>query len=348
VIDVNSPKLRTAYVTGATDVLTLTASDSNATANTSGATANSSKIVVTGDFSWADDAATAGFQIKGSAIALTATGAGAAPALGTGADKPTATTITILDSAPANADTYTLTFTPQTGLLKVELPVTTFSATATTTYTDSASSTGTQAATAAAGSWSLNGATVTLYSVPFGPEVESHSIFVSNSGTTTGEITASMLYAGNDAVKFSLGNIEPKSNKYINLMSTLTALGEKPAFGRADVTFTVNAPAADITMTAAYNTAEGRANLYMQEQANIASISSTASAQATAGATSAAAGAADAALAKAAAVTADAVADIICSNLAAGADADGAGTAGSGVGLAVTAASTKYLVGACP
>jgi hypothetical protein len=287
VIDVNSPALRTAYVTGTTDALTLTANDSNATANTSGATAASSKIVVTGDFSWADDAATTGFQIKGTAIALTHTGGGAAPTLGTGADKPTATTITILDSAPADGDTYTLTFTPQVGTLKVELPVTTFSATSTTTYTDSASSTGTQSVTAAAGKWTLNGATVTIYSVPFGPEVESHSIFVSNAGTTTGEITGSMLYAGNDAVKFSMGNIEPKSNKYINLMSILSALGEKPAFGRADVTFTVNAPAADITLTAAYNTAEGRANLFMQEQANIATISSEASTQATAAATDA-------------------------------------------------------------
>lgn len=341
-IDVNSPKLRTAYVTGTTDVITLTASDSNATANTSGATAGASKIVVTGDFSWADDAATAGYQIKGTAIALTHTGGGAAPTIGTGADKPTATTITIIDPAAANNDTYTLTFTPQVGALKVELPVTAFSATATTTYTDSASSTGTQSVTAAAGSWSLNGATVTIYSVPFGPEVESHSIFVSNAGTTTGEITGSMLYAGNDAVKFSMGNIEPKSNKYINLMSTLAALGEKPAFGRADVTFTVNAPAADITMTAAYNTAEGRANLYMQEQANIASISSAASTTATANAAAITTVNTAVTTADGKIVTVDGVVDIICSNLAAGADADGA--AGGGV----TAASTKYFATACP
>jgi hypothetical protein len=298
--------------------------------------------VVTGDFSWADDAATAGFQIKGSAIALTHTGANAAPALGTGADKPTATTITILDSSPADDDTYTLTFTPQTGALKVELPVTGFSATSTTTYTDSASSTGTQSATAAAGAWSLNGATVTIYSVPFGPEVESHSIFVSNSGTTTGEITGSMLYAGNDAVKFSLGNIEPKSNKYINLMSTLTALGEKPAFGRADVTFTVNAPAAAITMTAAYNTAEGRANLYMQEQANIASISSAASTAATANSDAIATVDTAVATADGKIVTVDAVADRICASLAAGADANGTG---GHTGLA----NTFYNgAGACP
>lgn len=334
VIDVNSPALRKAYVTGTTDVITMTQVDADATAGTTGATATSSKIVVTGDFSWADDAATAGFQIKGDAIALSHTGAGAVPTLGTGADKPTATTITIIDSAPANGDTYTLTFKPQVAALAVELPVTAFSATATTTYTDLASSTGTQAVTTAMGSWTLNGATVTVYSVPFGPEVESHSIFVSNSGATTGEITASMLYAGNDPVKFSLGNIAAKGNKYINLMAALEELGEKPAFGRADVTFTVNAPASAITMTAAYNTAEGRANLFMQEQANIATISNaaktssaTAASEATAGAVSAAAAAGSA--------------DTACKNLAAGADANGSGDH-------TALANTYYNKTACP
>jgi len=334
VINVNAPALRKAYVSGTTDVITMTHVDADATAGTTGATATSSKIVVTGDFSWADDAATAGFQISGDAIALTATGAGAAPALGTGADKPTATTITILDSAPANGDTYTLTFKPLTLTKAVELPVTAFSASATTTYTDLASSTGTQSASAALGAWALNGATVTVYSVPFGPEVESHSIFVSNSGATTGEITASMLYGGNDPVKFSLGNIAAKGNKYINLMAALEALGEKPAFGRADVTFTVNAPAAAITMTAAYNTAEGRANLFMQEQANIASISNAAKTSSATAATQATASATDAAAAAASADTA-------CSNLAAGADANGTTTH---TGLA----NTWYNKTACP
>jgi hypothetical protein len=101
-----------------------------------------------------------------------------------------------------------------------------------------------------------------------------------------------MIWNGNPAVEFPLGNIQAGANKYLNVMDALTTAGEKPAFGRADITFTVNAPAADITMTAAYNTAEGRANLFMQEQANIATVSNSALTQATASATSAAANAA--------------------------------------------------------
>lgn len=295
VIDVNAPALRKAYVGGGTDKIRVTHKDKQ-----TGATSPSSKIVITGDFSWADDAATAGFQIKGSAIALATKVADAV--LGTGVNKPTASAITIIDPSPVEGDWYELTFTPQAGALAVELPVGAFGAAATTTYTDTASSTGTITATAAGvGAWSLNGAIVKVFSVPFGPEVESHSIFVSNSGKTTGEITASMVWAGNDAVELSLGNIEPKANMYVNLVAALEAAGELPPFGRADVTFTVNAPAGDITMTAAYNTAEGRANLFMQEQANIAAISNAAKAQATAGAASAATAATDSAAAKTAA-----------------------------------------------
>ena len=168
------------------------------------------------------------------------------------------------------------------------LPVGAFSATQTTLYNDAASSAGSSVVTKAAGAFTLNGATVKVFSVPFGPEVESHSIFVSNSGATTGAITGSLSWAGNDPVEFSLGNIEPKANLYLPVASALTALGELPPFGRGDITFTVNSPAADITMTAAYNTAEGRANLFMQEQANIATISNAGKAQATAAATDAA------------------------------------------------------------
>jgi len=282
VIDVNAPALRKAYVGGGTDKIRVTHKDLG-----TGATSPSSKIVITGDFSWADDAATPGFQIKGTAIAL----AVKAPAaiLGTGTNKPTASTITIIDPSPVEGDWYELTFTPQASTLAVELPVGAFGATSTVAYTDTAASTGSYTATATGvGAWSLNGAIVKVFSVPFGPEVESHSIFVSNSGKTTGEITASMVWAGNDAVTLSLGNIEPNANMYVNLKAALEAAGELPPFGRADVTFTVNAPAGDITMTAAYNTAEGRANLFMQEQANIASISSAAKTSAAAAAKTAA------------------------------------------------------------
>lgn len=277
VVDVSATPSKTKFVAPATsDTIVLTHGDLG-----TGATVGAAKIVVTGDFGWADDPAVAGYQLKAGTIAV----AGGGATVGTGVDAPTATTYTFTDATPANADAYTITFTPPTGTAAVVLPIGTFSATNTIGFTDLASSTGSISITKAAGAFTLNGATVKVFSVPFGPEVESHSIFVSNSGTTTGAVTGSLSWAGNDAVEFSLGNIEPKSNLYLNIVDALTTAGELPPFGRGDITFTVNAPAADITMTAAYNTAEGRANLFMAQQANIATISSAASTTATANAT---------------------------------------------------------------
>jgi hypothetical protein len=278
VVDVSASPSKTKFTaaTGATDTIVLTHGDAG-----TGATVAASKIVITGDFAWADNPATAGYQLLAGTIAV----AGGGAAVGTGVDAPTATTYTFTDATPANADAYTVTFTPPTGTAAVVLPVGTFSATNTVGFADLASSTGASVLTKAAGAFTLNGATVKIFAVPFGSEVQSHSIFVSNSGTTTGAITGSMVWNGNDAVEFSLGNIEAGANKYLNVIDALTTAGEKPAFGRADITFTVNAPAANITMTAAYNTAEGRANLFIQEQANLATVSNAAKTQATANAT---------------------------------------------------------------
>jgi hypothetical protein len=329
VIDVENAKKK--FTVGTADDIVLT------TGNTAkGATVGTSKIVLTGDFSWADNPATAGFQILGSAISVTGS-AGAAVNLGTAANAPTASTITITDDSPADGDTYTITFTPPTGAAAVVLPVGTFSATQTTQYTDEASSAGSAVATKAAGGFTLNGAVVKVFSVPFGPEVESHSIFVSNSGTTTGAITGSLSWAGNDAVEFSLGNIEPKANLYLPVASTLTALGELPPFGRGDITFTVNSPAADITITAAYNTAEGRANLFMQEQANIASISNAAKTSSAAAATSSAAAATDAGTAATQSTAANTAAGCVKTAMGEGVDA--------GVGSVVVGTAQGIITG---
>jgi hypothetical protein len=144
---------------------------------------------------------------------------------------------------------------------------------------------------------------VKVFAVPFGAEVESHSLFVANSGVSTGAITGSVVWNGNAAVAIDLGNVQANANKYLNVIAALDAIGAKPAFGRADITFTVNSPAADITFTAGYTTAAGRANLFMAEQANMSTIANAA-------ATSSAA--------------ANTAAGVVCSNLVAGTDGLGA------------------------
>jgi hypothetical protein len=177
----------------------------------------------------------------------------------------------------------------------VALPNDSFTVSQVTSFTDEVAApntgSGTQSvAAASAGAWDLNGASVKVFSVPFGSEVESHSIFVSNKGATTGAISGSVAWNGNAPVSIDLGNVQANANKYLNVMAALEGIGAKPAFGRADITFTVNSPAADITFTAGYTTAAGRANLYMEEQANLSGISNAAK-------VSAAAAAADAAIA---------------------------------------------------
>jgi hypothetical protein len=116
---------------------------------------------------------------------------------------------------------------------------------------------------------------VKVFAVPFGAEVESHSIFISNKGDSTGAISASVAWNGNAPVTVDLGNVQANANKYINLIDAMTAAGNKPTFGRADVTFTVNAPASEITFTAGYTTAAGRANLFLEQQAGIDTITAT-------------------------------------------------------------------------
>jgi len=300
---------RETYVGAAvTDAITLTHTDTGGGAALTAAATTSSVITITGDFSWADNPLTAAFDVGlrngQTPIAVTGTGDYAIGTGLNGAPAPTTTTLSLVDTNPTDGQTAIVTFRPliDAGLLDadptndvvaVALPSVAFTASGAVTFEDEVAGpntgTGTQAiASASAGAWTLNGASVKVFSVPFGSEVESHSIFVANSGASTGAISGSMAWNGNAPVAFDLGNVQAGANKYLNVMAALDAIGEKPPFGRADITFTVNSPAADITFTAAYNTAQGRANLYMAEQANISTLSSTAATQATAAAATAA------------------------------------------------------------
>lgn len=292
---------RKAYTSGANDTIVLTYKDFGG-----GATDTKSVITLTGDFSWADDPQSAAFDVGVRRGQTPIAVAGWALGDGTTAPKPTATTLSLYKATPADGDTATITFTPLvtagTGTVAttddhtaVALPNDSFTVSQVTSFTDEVAApntgSGTQSvAAASAGAWGLNGASVKVFSVPFGAEVESHSIFVSNKGATTGAISGSVAWNGNAPVTIDLGNVQANANKYLNVMAALEGIGAKPAFGRADITFTVNSPAADITFTAGYTTAAGRANLYMEEQANLSGISNAAK-------VSAAAAAADAAIA---------------------------------------------------
>jgi len=298
---INVNTARKTYVGGASDTIVFTVGDTNGGVVDGVATALTQEISITGDFSWADNPLTAAFD------PTTARQTQTPVAISGGATLDTVKTTTskLVFDDTNNDGTYTLTLTPlvdanlldavaTNDVVAVAIPVQTYTVGTTLAYTDEAKKAdGTSGAVAgtqvvapvAAGAHALNGASVKIYSVPFGSEVESHSIFVSNSGVSTGAISGSLAWNGNAAVAFDLGNVEAGANKYLNIMSALEALGEKPPFGRADITLTVNSPEADITFTAGYTTATGRANLFMQQQANMATVSNAAKTSAAANTT---------------------------------------------------------------
>lgn len=332
-IDVNGAKKK--YVGGAADTIVFSVTDLHGGATVTGVTGQTFEYTVAGNFAWADNPLTAAFDPTTTRQSLTPIGITNATYV-----PAKSTTTSLVFSDTANNSPYTLTLLPLVDknltnasaaddVVAVEIPVQTFSVTTKALFTDGAfdatasalNAAGTQLVAAkAAGSHTLNGATTKIFAVPFGAEVESHSIFVSNKGASTGAITGVMNWNGGTAVNFSLGNVEAGANKYLNIMAALDALGEKPTFGRADIALTVNSPEADITFTAGYTTATGRANLFMQQQGNIDGVSASAKA-------SAAAAAADAAK--------------TCDNLAAGADLNGTGGHSA-------VSSTYYNATACP
>lgn len=295
IVDVNAG--RKAYVTGDSDTITLKHKDFGV--GIGGATTTKSIITVSGNFAWADDPLTEAFDVgeRNGQTPITVTGYGIGD--GTNAPVPTSTTLSVYKLNPAADDDATIVMAPltdagegETLVVATSLPNEAFTATNTVSFNDLAADPkpGSQAVAAiSAGAWGLNGASVKVFAVPFGPEVTAHNIFVSNKGASTGALSASVAFNGNAAITVDLGNVEANANRYINLIDAMIKAGNKPTFGRADVTFTVNAPAKDITFTAGYTTDIGRTNLFMVEQANISTISDAAKSQAAAGAVDAAA-----------------------------------------------------------
>jgi hypothetical protein len=209
-IDVNDS--RESYVGGTADTIVFTVGDTATNvAAIDGVTFGTHEMTITGDFSWADNPLTATFDPTTARQSQTPVAISGGATLDT---VKTTTTSLVFDDTN-NDGTYTLTMTPlvdanltdadaTNDVVAVAIPVQTFTVGTTAAYTDEAkASDGTSAAVAgtqtvaavAAGAHSLNGASTTIFAVPFGPEIESHNIFISNSGTSTGAITGTFKYA---------------------------------------------------------------------------------------------------------------------------------------------------------
>ena len=108
-----------------------------------------------------------------------------------------------------------------------------------------------------AGSWGLNGATITAYGVPMGSTV-SRFLWINNSGSTDGAASASVLSGGvryPTTGEYSLGTVAAKTNTQVGsvLATAMSNAGVTlPDASRANITFTVPVKAADVTLSAAY------------------------------------------------------------------------------------------------
>lgn len=225
-------------------------------------TVTSIVTTVTGSvgFSYLDTAATAGMQLG------TNTVAGAASHVigyNTGL-----TAITITDNnTTAGASSLTIT----KNVAATVIPAQTFTAATVFAY-DTGATAKTASVAMTAGSWKINGATITAYSVPFSSSVE-RFLWVSNTGTDAGTITAVVKAGGVQyptTGSYALGSAAGKTNTRVGqlLDDAMTADGVSLTSGRGDVTFTVNAASSSVTVTAGYKVADDRVQLETTDSLN--------------------------------------------------------------------------------
>jgi hypothetical protein len=198
---------------------------------------------ITGDFSYLDnDTATAGVQTTDNTNYVS-TGTGCTVAI------PTAGTSVTLTDTLANFCQISLV----AGTTNV-IPTQTFTADSVFTYTPSGGTATTSTTSSQAlGSWALNGASVTVYSMPFGSAVEQY-LWVSNAGASSATISGTVTQGGATWGPYTLDTIAGKSTSKVSddLATQLAADGKVINFSRAYVTLSAPVKAADITVNASY------------------------------------------------------------------------------------------------
>ena len=220
--------------------------------------ANSVVYTVKGDFAFLDtDAATAGIQLGANTVTAT-DGAGAAIAAGKIAIEADKIVVTN-DGVAQQEGATTITITNNArGVMSAQ----TFTADAAVSYTDAGANldgikgvaqTDTTSAMAA-GAWTLNGASVDVPYMPYGAGVEQF-LWVTNKGNQAGDIKVTAFdQAGKAYGPFNLGSSAKGLKKLDAALKTeLVKAGLDEAKNpRVALNVTVNAPATDITVYAAY------------------------------------------------------------------------------------------------
>lgn len=112
----------------------------------------------------------------------------------------------------------------------------------------------------AAGSWSINGAGITVYAIPNSPSAEL-MLHISNSGSQTGAISVSLnCDSVTPAVSFSAGNLVALGTTALSAVISDAADDTCGATSRYDAAITINAPLTDVTASAAYKVLQDEGN----------------------------------------------------------------------------------------
>jgi hypothetical protein len=228
------------------------------------ATETKGVLAINGSWDYLDDATTTGISLTQATDASHV----ASNAVTTQVGIVTATTDTLtVTMAGAGASSGVTqggtTITNSVDIVATEtgavLPVTTFAPTFTLDYDPAVVGVDKQKVfnITGAGSWGLNGATITAYGVPMGSTV-SRFLWINNSGATDGAASASLMSGGvryPTTGEYSLGSVASMTNTEVGstLATAMSAAGVTLAdSSRANITFTVPVKAADVTLSAAY------------------------------------------------------------------------------------------------
>jgi len=176
------------------------------------------------------------------------------------------TTITAVDATAINTGTTPLCINKT--IASNTIPTGSFSGSSKYTWTNSAGTTGKTSTTthASLGSWSLNGASVTVYGVPMGSTVD-RMIWVNNKGSLDAVLTASYTAAGVTTDNLALGTATALSSSSVDeaLDTALAGAGITPAANsRATVTITAPVKSADLVISAAYKVTSANDRLSLE------------------------------------------------------------------------------------
>jgi len=149
----------------------------------------------------------------------------------------------------------TVTFTPPTGTDAVVLEQQKFTTKFEVNYTSAGAQAGSKLIAGAvdSGEWDLNGATVNIPYMPYGPNA-SQIVYVSNAGDQEGDISVTVF--DDKGSFYDLGIIGKSPAKRVAKIAPLiNAKLQDAGFSgtKASITITVNAPESDITVFSSYN-----------------------------------------------------------------------------------------------